>query len=80
MAMKWVCVVTAPNEPIGESWVEVLKQRGIPAYLNMDVVRSYLGIGVAPVRIMVPEEREAEGKRLLDEMIGPDEWPPEPDR
>ena len=78
--MKWVSVITAPNEPIGESWAELLRGQGVPAFVQRDTVRAYLGSGITPVRIMVPEEREEDGKRVLDNFVGPDEWPPEETR
>ena len=76
--MKWVSVTTAPNEPIGESWAGLLRERGVPAYVRAEsVLQVYLGSGMTPVRIMVPEDREGEGKRLLEDLLGPDESPPE---
>lgn len=75
--MKWVCVATAPNEPIGESWAELLRERGVPAYVTGEaVMKAYLG-AIIPVRVMVPADRETEGRRLLEDLLGPDESPPE---
>jgi len=72
--MSWVPLVTAPNEPIGESWAALLRDMGVPAYVRVEsFMRGGLGSGILPVRIMVPEEREGEGRRLLDEMLGPGE-------
>ena len=79
--MKWVTVITAPNEPIAESWAGLLRERGVPAYVRAEsFIRVYMGSGMTPIRIMVPEDREEEGKRLLDDLLGPDEGPPEEQR
>ncbi len=76
--MKWVCVSTAPNEPIGESWAGLLRDKGIPAYVKSESwTRVYFGSGMLPVRVMVPEDKEEDGRRILDDVLGPNEWPPE---
>ena len=70
--MPWVAATTGPNEPIAESWAEILRNHGIPAYVRQDTIRSYLGAAFTPVRIMVPEEGLEEAKRLLDMLVGPE--------
>ena len=68
--MKWVAISTAPNEPIGESWAEILRVHGVTAYVRQDTIPAYLGSAFTPVRIMVPEPQAEEGKRLLDLLVG----------
>ncbi|MEE9284663.1 MAG: hypothetical protein V3V35_02925 [Dehalococcoidia bacterium] len=69
--MKWVCLTTAPNEPIGESWTELLRKHGMPAYLRIETVTSLIAGGSQPVRLMVPEDRHEEAQALFDRLVGP---------
>ena len=71
--MKWVAIITAPNEPIGESWAEVLRMNGVAAYVRQDGVMAYVGASFTLVRIMVRETDVDEGKRLLAMLVGEDE-------
>lgn len=74
--MKWVTVTTAPNEPIGESWAGLLRERGIPAYVKSETVMSlYMGSASTPVAVMVPEDQREDGAKILDGFLGSDEWP-----
>ena len=74
--MRWVLVKTAPNEPMGESWAELLRQNGVPAYVRRETlgVLVYVGSGMTAVRVMVPEDKCEQGKALLDELLKP--WDP----
>ena len=74
-SMQWVCIATAPNEPIGESWAELLRNEGVPAFVRSDTVRAYVGSGFVPVRVMVHEDREQDGRVVLEELLGPGEEP-----
>ena len=68
--MNWIAIITAPNEPIGESWAEVLRMNGVAAYVRQDSVTAYLGASSTPVRIMVREMDAEEGKHVLEILIG----------
>ena len=72
--MKWACLTTAPNEPIGYSWVELLRKHDMPAYLRIETVTSLIAGGSRPVRLMVPADREDEARALFDRLVGPWEW------
>ena len=74
--MNWVSIITAPNEPIAESWAEILRVHGVSAYVRQDTIPAYLGSAFTPVRIMVPDSEAEEGKRLLAMLIGPNDEPP----
>ena len=75
--MAWTRVATAPNEPIGESWAGILRDRGVPAFARGEAWRGvYFGMAQA-VRIMVPEERLEEARALLNDILGLDEEPPD---
>lgn len=73
--MQWVTVTTAPNEPLGEVLAQLLRNNDIPARVQSDVLSLYVGSVITPVRVMVPTSREAEGRALLQQVIGP--WDPE---
>lgn len=76
--MRWVRLTTAPNEPIGQSWVELLRKHGIPAYLRVETFSSLITGGSRPVWLMVPADRQEEGRALFEQLIGPwDEKPAE---
>ena len=68
--MKWIAIITAPNEPIAESWAEVLRMNCVAAYVRQDSVTAYLGASFTPVRIMVREMDAEEGKRVLEMLLG----------
>ncbi len=69
--MRWVRLTTAPNEPIGESWAELLRRHGLPAYVRAETVVTLITGGSRPVALMVPEERREEGLALLERLVGP---------
>ena len=74
--MKWVTLTTAPNEPIGQSWVALLANHGIPAHVEGNIIVTLVGGAGSPVRIMVPEDRMGEAETKLEELVGPWEWMP----
>ncbi|MCH7552490.1 MAG: hypothetical protein IIC82_00625 [Chloroflexi bacterium] len=70
--MKWVALRTAPNEPIAESWAELLRINGVPARVpHNPVMQVYLGSGTSPVPVQVPENREEEGRSILEDLLEP---------
>lgn len=71
--MKWIAIITAPNEPIGKSLAEMLRTNGVAAYVKRDGVTVYLGTSFTPVRIMVREMDADEGRRLLAMLVGGDQ-------
>ena len=75
MAAKWVALRTAPNEPIGESWAELLRANGVASYVRRDTMMAYVGVGFTPVQVMVPEDKAEEGERLLRELLDADADP-----
>ena len=71
--MKLVCVATAPSGPIGESWAELLRNQGVPAFVRPDTPRSHFGSGLLPARVMVAQEREHDALVILGEFLQPTE-------
>jgi hypothetical protein len=69
--MRWVRLTTAPNEPIGQSWVELLRKHGLPAYLRTETVATLVSGGSHPVALMVPADRKQEGQALFERLVGP---------
>lgn len=69
--MDWVSVNTAPNETMGEVIAQLLRNNGIPAHVRTATLAAYAGSGMTPVRVMVPDNREAESRALLADLTGP---------
>lgn len=72
--MNWIAVTTAPNEPMGEVLAQLLRNNNIPAQVRTEALSVYIGSGMTPVRVMVPENRQAESLALLEQIVGP--WDP----
>ena len=72
--MMWACLIVAPNEPIGQSWIELLRKHDMPAYLRIETMSMLIAGGSRPVRLMVPADREEEARTLFDSLVGPWEW------
>lgn len=66
--MKWVTLITAPDQLIAEAWSELLQTSGIPARLQAGDAVSFLGVTPLPCRLLVPEEWAEEAARLLREL------------
>ncbi len=65
-------LTTAPDQLTAEMWQELLRGEGIPSVIRAGDTASYLGVSNAPCRLMVPQERLAEARRLLEEHLGPE--------
>lgn len=68
-SMRWVSIVTAPDQLTAELWCELLIQNGIPAALEAGDAVSFLGVSSFPVRLMAPEEREEDARRFLADIF-----------
>ena len=68
---RWVYLTTAPDHITAEMWQELLRNDGVPAVVRAHIAPSHLGVGM-PCRLMVPEERLAEARRVLEESLGPE--------
>jgi hypothetical protein len=67
ITMNLVTVATAPSRMIAEMWVNLLRNEGIPAMVEAkDVASLYGGGGMAPCRVMTPEERAEDALRVLE--------------
>ena len=64
MRERWVEFATAPDQLIAETWAGLVRNEGCPCAVKSDVV-PFLGISVMPVRLMAPEARADEARRLL---------------
>ncbi len=67
--MRWVSIVTAPDQLTAELWRELLIENGIPASLEAGDAVSFLGVSSFPVRLMAPEDREEDARRFIDEIL-----------
>lgn len=70
--IRWVYLTTAPDQLTAEMWQELLRNDGVPAMIRAGDTISFLGVSNAPCRLMVPEERLQEARRLLEEHLGPE--------
>ena len=69
---RLVYLTTAPDQLTAEMWQELLHNDGIPAVIRAGDTASYMGVSNAPCRLMVPEDRLQEARRLLEEHLGPE--------
>jgi hypothetical protein len=70
--MRWVHLVTAPDQVTAEIWVAILKDEGVAAMIHPTDAVSYLGVSSMGCRIQVPEDdleraRDVLGPEALDE-------------
>lgn len=63
--MKWVYLVTAPDQLTAEMWAQLLQGEAIPARLKPEDQVSFLGVSAMPCRLLVPEGRVAEARAVL---------------
>ena len=68
--MKWVTVVTAPDETTAEMWRVLLAQEEIPAMIRSSDAVSFLGTSFLPCRLLVPEDRKEEALAILELHLG----------
>ncbi len=70
----WALVATAPDQLSAEMWQELLEQEGIPSLLEPAGTFSFLGPSTSPCRILVPEEKVADARAVLADVL---ELPPD---
>lgn len=68
--MKWVTLVTAPDQLAAEMWSELLNRRGVPTLVRPGDTASFLGVSAYPCRILVDDEYLEEALRILREDLG----------
>ncbi len=68
--MKWVTLVTAPDQLAAEMWSELLNRQGIPTLVRAGDTASFLGVSAYPCRILVDDEYLEEALRILREDLG----------
>ena len=72
--ITWVNLATAPNQLTAELWQGLLRSEGFPAMVHTGNISSYhLGVSNVPCRLMVPEDKLVEARRLLEGHLGPEE-------
>ncbi len=75
--MRWVTLVTAPEQLAAEMWRELLTRHGIPALVRAGDTASFLGVSAYPCRILVDDEYLDQARRILREDLGVDADEPE---
>ncbi len=55
--IRWVCLITAPNQTVAEMWKELLEGEHISVMLRSSHVFPYLGVSASPCDLMVPESQ-----------------------
>ena len=68
--MRWVTLVSAPDQLAAEMWSELLNRRGIPTLVRAGDTASFLGVSPYPCRILVDDEYLDEARRVLREDLG----------
>ena len=68
--MKWVTLVTAPDQLAAEMWSELLNRRGVPTLVRPGDTASFLGVSAYPCRILVDDEYLEEALEILREDLG----------
>ncbi len=68
--MRWVILVTAPDQLAAEMWCELLTRRGVPNLVRAGDTASFLGVSAYPCRILVDNEYLDEARRILMEDMG----------
>ena len=68
--MRWVTLVTAPDQLAAEMWGELLNQHGIPTLVRAGDTSSFLGVSAYPCRILVDDEYLDEARRFLTDELG----------
>ena len=68
--MKWVTLVTAPDQLAAEMWSEMLNRRGVPTFVRAGDTASFLGVSAYPCRILVDDRYLDEALRILREDLG----------
>ncbi len=68
--MRWVTLVSAPDQLAAEMWSELLNQRGIPAIVRAGDTATFLGVSAYPCRILVDDEYLDEARQILREDLG----------
>ncbi len=63
--MKWVLVVTAPDQLTAEMWRGLLVNNGIPARLKPGDTSSFLGLVPGPCSIQVEEAMLEDAREVL---------------
>lgn len=68
--MRWVTLVSAPDQLAAEMWSELLNQRGVPSIVRAGDTASFLGVSAYPCRILVDDEYLDEARQILREDLG----------
>ena len=68
--MKWVYLITAPDQIVAEMWRDALIERGVPAVIRAGDTTSFLGVSAYPCRLLVDEDSLEESRRILNEDMG----------
>lgn len=68
MRERWVEFATAPDQLIAETWAGLVRNEGCPCAVKSDGI-PFLGTSVMPVRLMVPEARAEEARRILAQYV-----------
>ena len=61
--LKWVSLITAPDQLTAEMWRAMLRLAEIPVVI--EDVPSYMGVSALPCRVMVPSPLLAKAKEVI---------------
>jgi len=63
--MKFSHAATAPDQLTAEMWLDLLREEGVPAFIEPRDSVSFLGLSTMPCRILVPEDMVEKAKEIL---------------
>ena len=74
----WALLTNTANEPEAELFVQLMAQEGIPAYYRRPAGHDPLFMGGGVCELLVPEERLAEARTLLESLEAAGDEAPAP--
>lgn len=69
MRDRWVEFATAPDQLTAETWAGLVRNEGCPCAVKSDGI-PFLGVSALPVRLMAPEEKVEEARKILERFLG----------
>lgn len=67
--VQWVLVATVRNQPEADMLANILRQEGVPAYVQGRAAATPEMLAAAPHAVFVPADRALEAHALIDPMV-----------
>ena len=66
--MKWVYLVTAPDQLVAEMWRDILAEEGVTSQVRPGDTSSFLGVSAYPCRLLVAEHQLERAEAVMKEL------------